>query len=290
MKPTHDIPAVRRPLLLLLLTLILVIPGTTNAQVTSSWLFGSSWWDWSDYRAYLGFRIFLPSVKGTVEARGESHDLTHFGITSDPELFKSAYLEFYVDRLGLRAEIEEDHKFRGRTEVPAGSSVPTLVDLTPKISELDMSTNKLGLDLDIIRYPVARAGINATYHTDAVKFYDRRLSDPSTWRRYISTEPITIGVHGRVIPLRIRDVPVTLQGRFRFPVPFLDRTWEGKVTEWEVSGGLRPAVWSTSLWGHSTFSFGIEGGYRTTYFKMNKDDVSVSARWNGAFVQAAIFY
>jgi hypothetical protein len=106
------------------------------------------------------------------------------------------------------------------------------------------------------------------------------------------------------MPGRIRDVPITIQGKFRMPVPFVQRPTEAKITEWEVSGGLRPAIWETSLLGHSTFSFGIEGGYRMSYLTIHArpqrtylngvigddDEVNVNARWGGAFVQAVFTY
>jgi hypothetical protein len=196
--------------------------------------------------------------------------------------------------------VEEDHKFRGRRgEITTNGSIP----LGPKISELDMSTNKLGVDLDIIRYPFARAGVNFTYHLERVKFQDRRNPNANLWYQYTGSQPLTIGVHGRAIPVRVRDVPVTIQARLRIPVPFVHRPTEAKVTEWEISGGLRPSIWSTSLFGHSTFSFGIEGGYRVTYLKMFAEELPrdpgnpasgaethVTARWSGAFIQAILVY
>ena len=67
---------------------------------------------------------------------------------------------------------------------------------------------------------------------------------------------------------------------------------EARVTEWEVSAGLRPAVWHTSLYGFSTFSMGLEAGFRSTYLDMTLDDAkwAVKAHWQGLFVQVGLYY
>ncbi len=285
--------------LLLVIMLAALTATTAEAQLFSSWWGSSAWWDWSDFRATLGYRIFLPRVTGTVEARGETHSLFDFGFTEDPEFFKELNVEVYIDRLGFRVDVEEDHIFRGRTVTAAGVS---------KVSQLDFSGNRLGLDLDIIRNPYVRGGIDFTYYADQVKFQDRRSEDANQWHQYTGSQPLQLGVHGRIIPGRIRDVPITIQGKFRFPFPFTEqlfsRTTEAKITEWEVSAGLRPAIWETSLLGHSTFSFGIEGGYRACYLTLHarpqrtypnglvgdEAEANVNARWGGAFVQAVLFY
>ena len=299
---TH-IRTARFAFLFLVLTCMAMNSPTADAQLLSSWWGSSSWWDWSDYRAHLGYRISLPSIEGKVEARGETHDLSEFGFSDDPEMFKSFLFEFYVDRLGVRIAVEEDHKFRGRTGDDTVVTNPSLSApyLNAKISELDFSGVRMGLDLDIIRYPFARGGINFTYYTEQIRFQDRRNDDPFQWQQYTGSQPLQLGLHGRLMPARIRNVPLTIQGRFRMPVPLVQRPTEAKITEWEVSGGLRPAVWETSLFGHSTFSFGIEAGYRESYltlharpqrnFYINDDsEVNVTARWGGAFIQALIVY
>jgi hypothetical protein len=268
--------------------------GPAQAQMFSSLLGGSSsWWDWSDYRANVGYRIFLPRVSGKVEARGETHDFADFGIRDDQEFFKALYFEWYIDRLGIRIDVEEDHKFQGHS---SDATYPA------KISELDISGNRLGLDLDIIRYPFVRAGIDFTYFTNQVTFQDRRHeTDPTLWMQYSGSQPLQIGVHGRLIAARIRNVPFTIQGKFRGPIPLVQRPTEAKITEWEISGGLRPAIWETSLLGHSTFSFSIEAGYRACYLTLHarpqrlldlSDDTeaNVTARWGGAFIQATFVY
>lgn len=277
---------------LLVTACVFLTAATAEAQLFSSLWGSSSWWDWSDYRASVGFRMSLPRITGTVEARGETHNLSEFGFADDPEFFKSLHMEFYVDRLGIRVDVEEDFKFRGRTEAAAVGA---------KISELDFSGTRLGLDLDIIRTPFVRGGIDFTYFTNQVKFQDRRLDDPTLWQQYTGSQPFQMGVHGRLMPGRIRDVPITFQAKFRMPIPLVQRPTEAKITEWEVSGGLRPAIWETSLLGHSTFSFGIEGGYRHCYLTLHArpqrdpnvnddDEANVTAQWGGAFVQAVVYY
>lgn len=267
--------------------------GPARAEMFSSLLGGtSSWWDWSDFRASMGYRVYLPRISGTVEARGETHNFADFGIRDDQEFFKALYIEWYVDRLGIRIEIEEDHKFQGHTGDATNAA---------KISLLDISGARLGLDLDIIRYPFIRAGINFNYYTEQVKFQDRRLEDHDRWMQYTGSQPLQVGVHGRLIAARIRNIPVTIQARFRGPIPLIQRPTEAKITEWEVSGGLRPAIWETSLLGHSTFSFSIEGGYRASYLTMHarpqllldsSDDTeaNVTAQWGGPFIQATVVY
>lgn len=271
----------------------LMVSPAADAQGISSWIGTSPWWDWSDFRGTAGYRIFMPTVSGQVEVGGQTRDFSDFyGISGDPQLFKSLYAIFYIDRLGIRVEVEEDHKFRGR--VTDGSK--------HKISQLNMSGNKIGLDLDIIRNPFARAGINYTFHTEDVEFEIRgKTSEDAGWTKYAGDNAMTIGIHGRVIPFRIREVPFTMQGRFRFPIPFYKQDEETRVTEWEVSGGMRPAVWETSLLAHSTFSLAIEGGFRQTYLRMNAEpqwsysspppgDATISAKWSGAFIQVNVVY
>lgn len=304
----------------LLLVIICALTATTaEAQMFSSLWGSSAWWDWSDFRASMGYKMTFPRITGTVEGRGETHNLSDFGFSEDPEIFKAFNVEFYIDRLGLRLDVEEDHKFKGRTETIARTSAgrhpvngPTrpLVELflnpgDPKISDLDFSGVRLGLDLDIIRTPFARGGIDFTYYCEQITFTDRRHNDPFQWQRYTGSQPLQLGVHGRLMPGRIRDVPITIQGKFRLPFPFteqlLRRTTEAKITEWEISAGLRPAIWEMSFIGHSTFSFGIEGGYRMSYLNLQsrpqqdfvfggKDEVNIHARWGGAFVQVVFTY
>jgi hypothetical protein len=275
----------------LLCVCALAWPATARAQAVSSCLGASSWWDWSDYRGSIGCRVLIPSVTGHVEANGEDHSFSDYGITNDTELFKSLLVSFYVDRLGIWAEIEEDHKFYGRT----GDTV--FVEHPLRISEFDVSAGKIGVDLDIIRYPFVRGGINFAYHLTRIEFFDRRSPNQAQWNKYEGENAMTLGIHGRAFPLRIRDIPVTVAARVRFPIPFLNTKNETKITEWEVCGGLRPAIWETSLLGHSTFSFALEGGYRQTFLNMRVEsafgqetEATVDARWGGPFIQATLVY
>ena len=67
-----------------------------------------------------------------------------------------------------------------------------------------------------------------------------------------------------------------------------------RITEWEIGAGFRPAIWDTSMFGHSTFSFGIEAGYRSINLDMkatasdqffSSNELELKARWEGAFFQ-----
>jgi hypothetical protein len=180
------------------------------------------------------------------------------------------------------------------------------------------------LDLDLIRYPFLRAGINLDRHYEAPIFVNRQDIDSAvataTWvtdpnlpvdmhfadydaeypgqvQRFTTGQPpVTIGLHATAIPGRIRGIPLTAQARIRIPMPFIKQLLkiksEARVTEWEVSAGLRPAVWHTSLYGFSTFSMGLEAGFRSTYLDMTLDDAkwAVKAHWQGLFVQVGLYY
>ena len=67
-----------------------------------------------------------------------------------------------------------------------------------------------------------------------------------------------------------------------------------RITDWEIGAGVRPAIWDTSMFGHSTFSFGIEAGYRSINLDMrataadqfiSSNELELKARWEGAFFQ-----
>lgn len=286
-----------RRLALLLVSLVLVgLPGLTDLSAGEgggSWWGSNQWFDWSDYRANGGVRIFLPRlVSGSLEGRGRSDGFGSFGFADDPEFFRQAWFELYIDRLGLRAVVEEDQKFRGR--------LPLNGEETMRISELNVSTSRLGLDLDLVRYPYLLFGVNFDYYLEQPIFHDRRDSDPSNWYMYRSSQPLAIGLHARVLPGRIRDVPVMFQGVVRVPVPFVNRPTETRIVDWEISGGLRPAIWDMSLYGYSAFSFGIEIGYRMIDLQMfpreaahpngGDTDVKLKARWQGFFTQIAFYF
>ncbi len=126
------------------------------------------------------------------------------------------------------------------------------------------------MDLDLIRYPFFKFGINGDYQFNPVVFRDR--SDPVVGVGvgefpYQSKEPWTLGIYGQAIPVRVRDVPIIAHARFRFPMPFMSGNM-ARITDWEIGAGVRPAIWSTSMFAHSTFSFGIEAGYRSINLDM----------------------
>ena len=83
-----------------------------------------------------------------------------------------------LDRLGLRLVAEEDRIFRGfRKQDGIENNVPiSWLDL----SSVDISATRLGLDLDIIRYPQFRAGVNFDYHLNGVQFDDYFLATSPT--------------------------------------------------------------------------------------------------------------
>ena len=301
--------------LILVLALLVIVAWYTPAaaQDSTGWWGSSCWWDWSDFRGTLGGRYFLARLNsGSIERSaypGEgtgrvSIDLRgdRYGFKEDMEPFVECWGILYIDRLGLRFHVEDSLKFDG-IHNPVPGQAPEDVE---SLSFLDVRGSRLGLDLDIVRYPFLRLGINGDWHTTPVKFLDR--SQPGTslvndWYLYESKGPITIGIHGRVIPVRIREVPFTIQARARMYIPYLKRKTDTRVIDVEFSAGLRPAVWDMSLYGHSTFSLGIEAGFRFQDLEMfsegpnwsdpngtQKSDMNLRARWQGAFVQVILFY
>ena len=89
------------PACLILIMVCAALTATTaEAQLFSPSWGSSAWWDWSDFRASAGFRMFLPRVTGTVEARGETHNLSEFGFGPDE----------------VRAELAERSSDRGAKE------------------------------------------------------------------------------------------------------------------------------------------------------------------------------
>ena len=259
-------------LLLLVIGVTVVYPGTAAAQGLSSWWGSAAWWDWSDYRAIGGVRIILPRLASGHATNGTfSYNLTDssLGVTSDPQPVAEVWGELYVDRLGLRL-IGESYAFTGRPDNVNDQRIATL--------QVDLS--RFGLDLDLIRYPFFKFGIDADWHFSPMQWYDRSLNlgiwttnylnpgyalDPRGFL-YSSDQPnlypSTLGIHGQVIPARIKGVPLIGSARFRFPITGGNMA---QVTEWEIGGGLRPVIWEISWLSHSTFSFEIEAGFRSTY-------------------------
>lgn len=262
----------------------LLLPGESPAG-DASWWGSSAWWDWSDFRGVLAGRVFLARLaSATITKGGVDYDLkgSDYGFDDDPEPFKEFWGELYIDRLGFRFHVEEN-EWQGMPAANVSTGGPT--------SDLKFGMSRLGVDLDLIRFPFLRFGIDYDYQVNEVQFRDR------TEDLYRSVTPMTLGIHGRAIPFRFRDIPFTVQARFRFPMPFLNRQAEAKITDWEISGGLRPAIWETSLYGHATFSFDVEAGFRSVSLDSNLEtdagpatSMSLNARWNGAFVQVGLFF
>ncbi len=277
---------------------VLLFPSASPAG-DASWWGSSAWWDWSDYRGAIGARVFLARLaSASVSKGGTDFDLkgAQYGFTDEAEPFKEAWGVLYIDRLGLRFSADE-HTFRGRSTS----------DLNAPITELEFSSSRLGLDLDLIRYPFFRFGIDYDYYMNDVKFLDATLLGA----RYTGVPPMTLGFHATAIPAHIREIPFTIQARVRSS--FLNRTTESKVTDWEISAGLRPAVWETSLYGHATFSFDFEAGFRSVNLDAtlgtNADQplvdpltgniipgplppssLNLKGRWQGAFLQVGLFF
>ena len=292
LNPKTIIRAAAHILLPLLIGVTVVHPGTAVAQGFSSWWGSTKWWDWSDYRAIAGARIILPRLMGGYVKNGIfNYDITdrRYGVTSDTEVVGEVSGELYVDRLGIRF-IGETYTFKG---FPNPSSTFT-VPITPpaiqndeRIATFQADFSRFGLDLDLVRYPFFKFGIDADWHFSPVQWYDRSL-DANTWyntyynpgyaldpRGFLYSsdqppwyQPWTLGIHGQVIPARIRGIPLIGYARFRFPMLFLSSNVP-KVAEWEIGGGLRPAIWEVSWLAHSTFSFAIVAGFRSMYLNTN---------------------
>lgn len=235
--------------------------------------------------------VNLDSGSITVKEKGilTPYDLKKdLGMGQDVQPLGHFYAALYIDRLGFRYHVEDDHSFFG-----------TKGYAPPIIHELNLRTPRIGVDLDLVRYSFAKLGINYDYHMRPVKFsYRTEDTDddgvPETCT-YKPERAMTIGAHGQVIPIRLRGVPLIFDARVRFPIPFLDdyfRPEAAKIVDWEVSGGMRPAVWDMSEFGLGTFSTAIELGYesRMLHVKMEDPTLELDAHWQGAFFRLAVFY
>lgn len=287
MSRKKPIAAVAVPLILVLAITGLVSVAPVEAADFSS-LFASQWFDWSDYRAKAAARVFFARFSGGgLDINNEHFDLKKdYGFTDDSEPFREFYGEVYIDRLGFRFYLSDDTTFRGR--VGDSYSPPTV----GRVSELDTSTGSLGFDLDLVRYPFLRLGINANVLFGDVKVQDRRQELSDNWKQYSFASGYTCGIHGKAIPGRVRGVPVTLEGRLQLPIPLRIDNKETKVTELEIFGGVQPAIWNMSSYGLSTFSVGLAGGYRFVNLDAqtvtSHADVTLKARWQGAFIEMSI--
>ncbi len=263
---------------------ILICPNTAIGQEIPSWWGSNAWFDWSDYRVTVGARLFLAKLAtGNVVKGGTEYSLTGpLGVTTELQTFPEVWGIFYIDRLGIRGNAE-GHNFWGRSDNPDDQ----------RSSELEANLSRIGVDLDLIRYPFFKFGIDCDYQFNPIVFRDR--SDPLSAGigdvPYQSREPWTLGIYGQAIPARFRDVPILAYARFRFPMPFMSSNM-ARITDWEIGAGVRPAIWETSMFGHSTFSFGIEAGYRSINLDMKatpteifSNELELKARWDGAFFQ-----
>jgi hypothetical protein len=196
--------------------------------------------------------------------------------------------QLYVDRLGLRVHVNPSLFDASRSSA--------LWDQAP---ELKLGLFRAGLDLDLIRYPSAAFGLNFDYNFSDVKFSSIDTTsnpiDNDLVPAKIDLEvegAMTLGLHGRVIPIRIKDVPFELQGRVRSS--FFKRADQARTLDWEVQGGLRPAIWDTSFLGHSTFSISLKAGYRSTYLEFHMqssgETAELSAHWQGPFAEIQLIY
>ncbi len=275
-------------------------PSTSHSQDLSSWFSSGTWWDWSDYRFKIEYRYFVPRlVSGSVSQNGTDYDLlasagadaSSGGYNFDPQPtpFNSALLQLQVDRLGLRLRVDEDIIFRGIHNKSFDSNGIE----SRKMSELDLSSTRLGLDLDLVRYPFLRCGVDFDYNVNPLTFMDDK-PDINT-RFYKSASPATLGLHVFAIPARIREVPIIVNAKIGFPFPYWKQItsaqFEVRMLEWEVMAGARPSVWDFSAFGHSTFSVGIEAGFRSVAIDADlSKSASLKAQWQGPFFQFGIYY
>jgi hypothetical protein len=280
-----------RPFLTVVLTLLFLCPSISGAQ-DASWWGSSSWFDWSDFRGSANFRLFfarLSSASATIN--GQDIDFKErFNLSDDPEVMREAWFQLNIDRLGLRLHIE-DAVFHATPFL-----TPPPIPVEAVRGKLDFGAIRAGVDLDVIRYPFFRLGANFDYGFEVPKFIDNRTGNVV---EYKTANPVTIGLHAYVIPGRIRDIPIFAQARGRFPIPLIKQNPEVKITDWEVSGGLRPSIWQTSLYGFSTFAVSLEGGFRSVNLNMDVTpdrplaqsiQASMKAQWQGAFVQLGLIF
>ena len=300
MKPKLNFTAAVLPFALFVMVCLCCAPSTSHAQDLSSWFSSGTWWDWSDYRFKIEYRYFVPRlVSGSVSQNGTDYDLlasagadaSSGGYNFDPQPtpFNSALLQLQVDRLGLRLRVDEDIIFRGIHNKSFDSNGIE----SRKMSELDLSSTRLGLDLDLVRYPFLRCGVDFDYNVNPLTFMDDK-PDINT-RFYKSASPATLGLHVFAIPARIREVPIIVNAKIGFPFPYWKQItsaqFEVRMLEWEVMAGARPSVWDFSAFGHSTFSVGIEAGFRSVAIDADlSKSASLKAQWQGPFFQFGIYY
>jgi hypothetical protein len=242
----------------------------------------------------MEYRYFVPRlVSGTFSHDGQDYDLLApatgtngvsggYNFDTQPSPINSALFQLQVDRLGLRLRVDEDLIFRGMHGDPNNL----------RLSELDLSSTRLGMDLDLLRYPFLRCGVDFDYNVNPLTFQDDK---PGSYRFYKSASPATLGLHVFAIPARIREVPIIVNAKIGFPFPYWKQItsaqFEVRMLEWEVMAGARPSVWDFSAFGHSTFSVGIEAGFRSVAIDADlSKSASLKAQWQGPFFQLGIYY
>jgi hypothetical protein len=218
--------------------------------------------------------VFLVKLdSGHIAIDGASRELnvkTDLGMDDDPEPFRDLVVAVYLDRMGVRYHAHAEQRFVG--------NVPD----EDRMARIRLSTGRVGLDLDLIRYPFLTLGVNMDYHDEPIDIF--AIYDGTTYA-FDGGNPITYGIHAHAIPFRLRDVPFTIRARARLPLePLLDKT-TAKITTWEVGAGLRPPIWELSDFGHSTFSVAVEAGFRFTQMELlalNRAS-EFDSRWQGAY-------
>jgi hypothetical protein len=319
LKPKLHLPAAVLPFALFVVVCLTLSATPSHSQDLSSWFSSGTWWDWSDYRATMRYRYFAPRLVSGYLKRpnpqtGQLKEYDFLSSTShnfdpQPEPFNSFMFQLQVDRLGLRLTVDEDLIFRGIFTDPNRQG-PDGVSNFVRISELDLSSSRAGLSLDIVRYPFLRAGIDFEYNFSGVSFlvntgyiqgyyYDDsgQIHPSYSTKDYFRTTsgPASLGLHLFAIPARVREVPLTVQGKILFGFPYWNKIWgiehESRMFEWEVAAGARPAVWDASAFGLSPFSLGIEAGFRSVTLDAEfNDSVSTHALWQGPFFQIGLYY
>ncbi len=248
-----------------------------------------------------------------------------YNFQKHPNYFSEGWFQLQVDRLALRLVVEEDRIFRGVLGY-ANPGTPTANSRNFsghfRVSELDFSASRLGLDLDVLRYPQFRFGFNFDFHLNGIQFNDAKLSylvpypvpntNPQAYAYGLtnygdlsSSEPLTLGFQALAIPGRIKEVPIILTARARFPMPFQQQAFglqsPANITDWEVTAGLRSSIWDTSPYKFATFSLAAELGFRSTYvdasladnskiYDTNYSSFNVKAKFSGPFIQMSLYY
>ena len=121
MKPKLHLPAAVLPFALFVVVCLTLSATPSHSQDLSSWFSSGTWWDWSDYRATMRYRYFVPRLVSGYLKRPSGGQLKEFDLLSSdlhnfdpqPEPFNSFMFQLQVDRLGLRLTVDEDLIFRG---------------------------------------------------------------------------------------------------------------------------------------------------------------------------------